>query len=148
MSVYAVPSDVPLALLRETLAHEKQLLWRLEGHSMMPTLRPDSVIMVRPLTTGVRLGTIVLFEQNGAVVAHRVVQRRAGGYVTQGDNRQGPDRWVGPEQVLGVVVQATYNETLYYSIKDNGPVALFWLLRYYWLKGRRFIQRLAARAVK
>ena len=148
MSAYAVPSDVPVAFLRETLAHEKQLWWRLEGQSMMPTLRPESVILVHPIVGAVRLGTIVLFEQGGAVVAHRIMQRRGGGYVAQGDNRQVPDGWVAPEQIIGVVVQATYNETLYYAIKENSPVALFWLLRYYWLKGRRFIHRLAARTVK
>lgn len=148
MTDYAGPSPVPIALLRDTLAHEKQLLWRLEGQSMLPTLRPDSVITVHPLRRAARLGMIILFEQDGAVVAHRIVNKRAGGYITQGDNRLTPDRWVAPAQVIGEVVQATYKGASTYLNTNTPPIALFWLLRYHWLRGRRFIQRLAARTLQ
>ena len=52
-----------------------------------------------------RKGDVVAFDSGGKVIAHRIVGRRAGDLITQGDANQGRDRHcLMPGHVIGRVV--------------------------------------------
>ncbi len=63
------------------------------GISMEPTLRSGDLVVVRKQES-YTTGDVVAFEVEGGVVIHRIVGGTAEkGFVTQGDNKGGPDLW-------------------------------------------------------
>jgi hypothetical protein len=72
------------------------------GHSMRACL-PDATVVQVALCAGVACakGDIVVFRQNARIVAHRVVHRAAGYFVTRGDSRLAPDPPVPFDKILG-----------------------------------------------
>lgn len=137
----AIPFSKLVPLLRETLAREGRLDWRVEGQSMTPTLPPDSLIEIRALDETPHLGDIVVYASDSALVVHRLVARRGTALIFQGDHRRLPDSTVTKAQLIGRVVTATYRETILYPQHFSRLVAYFWVSRYYWLKGLRYLRR-------
>jgi signal peptidase I len=78
------------------------------GHSMEPTLGSGDLVVARE-SGSYRVGDIVAYRipkgdpGAGALVIHRITGGSARtGYVTRGDNRDGPDEWrPKPADVLG-----------------------------------------------
>lgn len=95
-----------LPLLSESLATQGQFRWQVRGVSMTPTLPPGCMITITPPPAQLPLGALLVFAGDDALVVHRLVHRAPPFLVTQGDNRREPDRWLRPEQVLGVVAAA------------------------------------------
>ncbi len=111
----ATSTDLPnlrqwLPLLGESLAQQGRFRWQLRGASMLPTLPPGCEIEIVPPPATVPLGALVVFASHASLVTHRLVYRADSFLVTQGDNRREPDRWLRPEQVLGVVLIARQGE--------------------------------------
>jgi signal peptidase len=75
------------------------------GSSMRPCLRPGSLAAVEEVAPGdIRVGNIIVFQDDsGQPVMHRVISTR-GGIVTQGDNLGRPDGVVEAERIVGRVV--------------------------------------------
>lgn len=89
-------------LAREHLAAGHVLKAVASGRSMWPTVRDGEVVEIRPASAeSVVLGDVVLVEQGGALVLHRVVGRQGELLVTRGDARPFPDPLVAPQAVLG-----------------------------------------------
>ena len=64
--------------------------------SMLPELRPGSVVVDRPLSGAVRVGEIISYRFGpgpDGVLTHRVYSDRAGVIVTKGDANATPDPW-------------------------------------------------------
>ncbi len=64
--------------------------------SMLPDLRPGSVVVDRPLSGAVRVGEIISYRFRAGpdgVLTHRVYSDRAGVIVTKGDANSTPDPW-------------------------------------------------------
>jgi hypothetical protein len=99
-----------LPLLSESLAQQGRFRWQLRGASMLPTLPHGCEIEIVPPPATIPLGALVVFAGHASLVAHRLVHRSDSFLVTQGDNRREPDRWLRPEQVLGVVQIARQGE--------------------------------------
>ncbi len=95
-----------LPLLREALAQQGHVRWRLRGDSMAPTLPTDCEIEIAPLPPSVRPGSLVVFGMGDALVAHRLVRRTTTAWILQGDGRRAPDLPLDPGQALGVVTAA------------------------------------------
>jgi hypothetical protein len=60
--------------------------------SMRPVFDTNSLLLIERADFGsLRVGDIVMFETSGRTVAHRIIERRGDGFITQGDNNVRPD---------------------------------------------------------
>ena len=127
-----------VCLVREGLRQQGRLCLRLQGESMWPTIPAGSLVEVESASPrDIELGDVVVWQRDGKLVAHRVVQRMGVEpgvcLITKGDNCSSSDRALPMESVLGRV-RCTMN---------GEPVALgrgwFWVLRWH---VRRFPDRL------
>jgi signal peptidase I len=97
------------AIARRLIQDGFQLRAPVAGGSMLPWIRAGDCLVVAPLPMKNPLpGELVLFERDGALVAHRVVRRsRIHGndcVVTRGDWMTVEDAPIMPEAVIGKVV--------------------------------------------
>lgn len=143
------PADAParlastwLPLLRESLARRGRLRWPLRGNSMAPTLPPECEIEIVPLLPRVRLGDLIVFVADDTLVAHRLVHRSRGCWITQGDGRAIPDRPVDPSQVLGVVAAAYLDGRRCWPGTLSRFWAMLWVARYHLLRALQVGRRL------
>lgn len=91
-------------LPREKSQKDLTLRFRYSGSSMLPTFRTGQVLYVRPDVKDMRRGDVVVYEQEGRYIVHRVVSVEKDGFITRGDNNPLTD--VGPilpTQVIGRV---------------------------------------------
>lgn len=109
---------------------------------MRPTLPPDCTIEIHAAGQQVPIGTLLVFAKQGALVVHRLVARRGDTLILQGDNRKVPDEPIHPQQIIGQVVQATYQDSLIYPYKFVQIIAIFWIARYYWLMCLRLLRHI------
>lgn len=116
-----------LPLLSDSLAQEGRFRWQLRGASMTPTLPPGCEIEIVPPPPVIPLGALMVFASGSALVAHRLVHRADPFLVAQGDNRRGPDPWLRPGQVLGVVAAA------YLDRRRVWPGPLEPAIRWWWV---------------
>jgi len=130
-----------LPLLREALSQGERFRWPLSGTSMLPTLPPGCRIEIGPLPTATRAGDVIVFSSDGQLVAHRLVRRTGGTWITQGDGRLGPDRPLASSQVLGAVV-AAYDEDgqRCWPRRFRRVEAFKWLARFQALRGPRYLR--------
>lgn len=90
--------------LSDLLLRSERVRLRIAGSSMAPTLRPGDEVGVEPVPTDeFRVGDLVLFEQRGQLICHRLVEKSAA-WLTRGDAGDGPGERIRPEQVHGKVV--------------------------------------------
>lgn len=123
-----------LPLLRQGLAREGRFRWRLVGNSMQPTLPTECVIEIVALGTRVPLGSLIVFANGPALVAHRLVRKGRQHWVAQGDGRLTPDPLLAPDQVLGLVVAAYGPDgTLCWPTRLSQVNAWWWITRAYGL---------------
>lgn len=92
------------ALLSEALAADQHARLAVTGESMKPLIRRGDGVVVRRLDAmPPPLGTILVFEQGGEYVTHRLVAVEARGWLTKGDALSALDAPVDPANVLGWV---------------------------------------------
>jgi signal peptidase I len=96
-------------LAAEVLRSSGTLRLRVSGSSMLPSIWPGDVLVIRRREIGqVRPGETAFISSHGRLVAHRVkaVQGAAAKeyLITQGDTVPSPDPPVTAENLLGVVV--------------------------------------------
>ncbi len=134
-------SETLAPLLRQALAREGRFRWQLRGRSMTPTLPPTCQIEVIPLPERPPLGALVVFAASPALIAHRLVRRDGGRWVTQGDGCLAPDAPLAPEQILGVVVAASRDGRRCWPDPAAAWLAWFWIARHYALGPARAVWR-------
>lgn len=93
-------------LAAESLRSSGRLRLRVNGWSMLPSVRPgDTVLIERVNGDEISEGDIVLFRCHGRFFVHRVVKRKIHtGLVTRGDAIRLSDPPVGENALLGKVV--------------------------------------------
>jgi SOS-response transcriptional repressor LexA len=98
---------------------------RVEGPSMLPTLRPGDRILVRE--GPVRAGDLVVARRDGVLLVKRAVFREDGGWWLESDNQRAPgrrDSWdfgaVPDRDVLGRVVLRYWPPTRLPGPPDRG----------------------------
>lgn len=72
------------------------------GTSMEPTYR-DGDLVIALEAGSYRPGQAIVYDApigEHFSVVHRIVRSTEGGYVTQGDNRAGPDEWIAPRDAI------------------------------------------------
>lgn len=135
------PLRIWLPLLQETLDREGSFRWRLRGASMVPTLWPDTEILISPGPAQMRPGMIVVFAAGEALVAHRLVRATPPGWLTQGDHQPSPDLPLLPNDILGVVVAASAGGQRYWPAWWSPLANYAWVARAYALAIGRRIRR-------
>lgn len=130
-----------LPLLREALSQEGRFRFPLRGNSMRPTLPSQCEIDITPSVRPPRLGELIVFVVDDALVAHRLVRRKGNTWIAQGDNRLVPDQPLPPEQVLGQVSAAFVNGSRIWPKPWERWVAWPWIVRHHVLRGARWIMR-------
>lgn len=106
-------SGVALAsLMQAVLETGARFRFRAKGISMMPFIRDRDVVTVAPLTRRPMVGDVIAFlhPQSGKPILHRVIERDAHGYWTQGDNSAAGDGWIPSVAVLGIIVAVERRE--------------------------------------
>ncbi len=83
---------------------------RVVGTSMVPSIRPGDLVSVERVRVGeISPGEIVVFAQEGRLIAHRVVARKGGpedGYlITRGDRTRRTDALVSSTELIGRVTR-------------------------------------------
>jgi signal peptidase I len=78
---------------------------RVQGSSMLPTLRPGDEVGLRSASISqIKRGDMIAFQQGERLFVHRVIERCAADkLLTQGDALTQPDVPVSDQQLLGVV---------------------------------------------
>ncbi len=92
-------------LVREELAQGALLRLRVSGQSMAPLVeRGDLVLVQRVTPADLRRGDLLLVEQGGDFLVHRLVANDTHGVRTKGDKSSYADLPLPPQDVLGRVV--------------------------------------------
>jgi len=92
-------------LVRDELAQGALLRLRVAGHSMAPLVTLGDVVLIqRANWEDLRRGDLLLIEQEGTFLVHRLVAADAHGFHTKGDNASHADLPIAPQDVLGRVV--------------------------------------------
>ncbi len=95
---------------------------------MQPTFRTGHLLYVRPEVQDVKPGDVVVYEQAGRYIVHRVISIGNLGYVTRGDNNPfADDDPVTPEQVIGRVEMGENSGEI--SSISSGWLGM-WLVRF------------------
>lgn len=97
-----------LELLKEAADRAGFLRLRVSGASMEPTIADGEIVRVRPVNAEqIKRGDVIVFHEEGRLVAHRVsrVLKSSGEtlFVTRGDAVQESDLPVSTDRVLGVI---------------------------------------------
>lgn len=101
-----LPEAVWRAAQRRWRAAGAQHVWPIRGRSMWPVLRDGDEVVVDHGSLTFAPGEIVVFWQDGRLLAHRVLYVREGdslALLTKGDSRRCCDGWVAAENILGRV---------------------------------------------
>jgi signal peptidase I len=97
-------------LSRAVLERGVSFRFRALGGSMYPLIENGDVLTVVPLgRRALSPGDVVEFLHpgHGGLRVHRVVGRRNGAYLVQGDGVTEPDGWIPRENILGRVTEIT-----------------------------------------
>ena len=101
-------SQLKSQLFLEILKSSGQAKLPVTGTSMLSSIWPGDILEVRRQNaTEICPGEVVLFERDGRLLAHRVVEKVGGPertlLITRGDGLRAPEPPVLPEEVLGRV---------------------------------------------
>jgi len=100
-------------LAREELAQGGLIRLRVSGDSMAPLIEPGDVVLVRHVNPeDLRRGDLILVEQGGAFLTHRLVTADGHRVQTKGDNASHADPPVLPQDVLGRVMGVEKGDVL------------------------------------
>jgi signal peptidase I len=97
-------------LSRAVLERGASFRFRAMGGSMYPMIENGDVLTVAPLgRRALSPGDVVEFLHpgHGGLRVHRVVGRKNGAYLVQGDGVTEPDGWITRENILGRVTEIT-----------------------------------------
>ncbi len=115
---------------------------------MWPTLPTTCEIEVVPLPERLRPGLVVVSAAGDVLVAHRLVRRVAGRWVTQGDGHLAPDAPLAPEQILGVVAAAYRDGQRCWPGPAERWLAWFWVGRHHALRPLLFVRHMWRRFLR
>ncbi len=120
--------SVSAQILRKTFATATTIEVKAGGFSMFPTIREGSVLIVQQTkSSDISKGDIVLREEAGRVIAHRVVSTKKG-IVSRGDNCRNPDVVTSPENIIGKITAVKRNKKEKSTNKFSFRIICFFIL--------------------
>ena len=113
----ATRRTVSTQLLREWIEAGEPAWLPVTGHSMAPFLPGGSKVLVTRTPPGlIGRGDLVVYEDEGRMICHRVLWRRPQGsnhaFLTKGDGWRMMDPWVSATQIIGKVVAINRNGSI------------------------------------
>ncbi len=106
----SLPNSSLIELLQAVLSSRLRFRLQVKGSSMSPFIRDGDVVTIarQHFLRSYNYGRVVAFihPQNGRLMIHRVVGRKGGSYLTQGDNVSGADGLLSPDRILGHITCA------------------------------------------
>jgi signal peptidase I len=99
-------------LLRGVLDKGASFRFRATGFSMSPFIKDGDVLTIAPVQRSApRLGDVVVFTHplTKKLIIHRVIKKRAGFYLTKGDNVPEGDDLISKADILGLVTKVERN---------------------------------------
>jgi Peptidase S24-like len=95
--------DPKLDLAAEVLRVGGSLRLQALGASMIPSIWPGDVLCIESRSGQIVPGDIVLVARDGRFFIHRLIEKRASGWITRGDSLPRNDEAVAEAHVLGKV---------------------------------------------
>lgn len=101
------------------------------GNSMFPLIQDGDLVRITHDCTNIKRGDIIVFQQKGKLIIHRVVSFGSGNidptFITKGDNSIHLDPPVDAEDVVGLVIAVQRNE---WQVYPNTAIwsALSWFI--------------------
>jgi signal peptidase I len=99
-------------LLRGVLDKGASFRFRATGFSMSPFIKDGDVLTIAPVQGSVpRLGDVVVFTHplTNKLIIHRVIGKKAGFYLTKGDNTPEGDGLISKADIVGRVTKVERN---------------------------------------
>lgn len=83
--------------------------FKISGHSMLPTLKPNQEILISSLPyffTKPKIGDIIAFEDNGKYIIKRIKNLKSDAYEVQGDNKTDSKNYdhINRKDIIGKVI--------------------------------------------
>lgn len=83
--------------------------FRVQGHSMMPTIQNGSEILVSSipyLFSRPKIGDIIAFNKEQKILVKRITKIKSGQFFVAGDNsKDSLDGWINKKYVLGKLIK-------------------------------------------
>jgi len=93
-------------LVETLLEDDHRLILRMKGFSMYPCLKPgDKGVVEKCILHDLRPGDIIVFKQNGSLVAHRLMHRNHDVLMAKGDHNKHYDPVVKEDALIGRVIR-------------------------------------------
>lgn len=126
-------SELKGQLFLEILKSSGQAKLAVTGSSMLSSIWPGDILEVRRQNAAeICLGEVVLFERDGRLLAHRVVEKVGGPertlLVTRGDGLRAPDSPVSPQELLGRVTAILHGGRRLEPLLTRWGRAASWIL--------------------
>jgi hypothetical protein len=99
----AVWRPIVTEIVRERIGAGEPTWLPVHGRSMWPLLSRGTRILVADAAR-IRIGDLLAYECEGAIVCHRVLGRRGHAFLTRADHRGAEAERVMPAQIVGIVV--------------------------------------------
>ena len=99
-------------LMSAVLEKNADFRFQANGHSMSPFIKNQDIVTVSPLSKNKpQTGDIVAacFLERKAIVVHRVIGKRQGGFLIKGDNNPSKDGVFEQDQIIGMVSKVERN---------------------------------------
>ena len=151
-----IPIDAFFDDVEKALSEGKSVELRCTGSSMQPYLRGDGseTIVASPFSPDELIrGTVVLFRYKGRYICHRIIQRKEGKLLIQGDGTIAKQEQIPVSDVLGIIHTvvrrnkkpvSTHTKTAQWYWRcwlRLTPMRKFFLLPYrLWLKVAHFLK--------
>lgn len=149
-------SENGAAVVGAALSLKGRAFLKVSGKSMLPWLRPGDIVFVRKTDASqISRGNVVVFENDGHVSMHRVIERissrdgDAGSarFITKGDARVLADAPIGADELCGRVeflyrngneirLASGWRKVFGKFLAVISPVNRFWLPRYFEPQGQ------------
>ncbi len=100
--------------IKTILERDQRLVYKINGNSMLPMLRPDrDMIVFVPVKDRLKKYDVALYMRGKRHIAHRVIKVQESGYLIRGDNTYVMEN-VAEEDVIGVLTHFVRNGKQYH----------------------------------
>lgn len=130
-----------LSLIKAVLSSGNSVELPATGYSMFPSLKPGDLVLVKPMSNKEipPKGSVVVHEENGNLIMHRLIGLRYNGFgrqslICRGDSRVEEDEPWDSEQLLGMAVSCKRGG-MDFPVRIHIPRAWQYILnkRFLWL---------------
>ena len=119
-------------LAEELIARRAQFLFVATGRSMSPFIRDGSSVIIRPCSSKVRVGDVLLLKQDDEkLLLHRVVKKTGAELITRGDACAGYDSPFRKNDIIG---KAAGGSGGFFSLHLIYPFSYFLVICLYFIK--------------